>query len=222
MNKTKDINKTKKIISVIVPGLLSMALLLAYYRHFDSLSRLALIIVMSASTFILPKKAGVWPFFRSLAFLMAILPEITFHVNFNEKPFDFTGFKAFMQVVAMYSPAFKILIPTALFVIIAGNVSTSVSNAKTDVSTKNSDGSTKNAKYANILRYIPLVTIMSILFIVSAVLNPLANICLFAFDHIAVLIINDLAERTIYKENHNLAVCLPYFILAATAFFRMS
>lgn len=203
----------QKIISIAISVLLSALLLFLYFDSYKSPVRLLVLILMTFSTFILPKKISFEGFFRSLAVLTAILPRASFHVNIHDNPFDFTGFKAFAQVVILYSNAFRILIPAVFLLIIIYLL-------------KNHAGGDENAKEPDLTeikykRHIPVAVLMLILFVISCILNPLSDICLFAFDYFAVIIISDLSERLIYKDNTYILSNLPYFFLALCAYFRM-
>ncbi|MCR4649978.1 MAG: hypothetical protein K5776_12980 [Lachnospiraceae bacterium] len=201
----------KKIISIILSLLLSAVLLLLYFNSCKSPARLVLLIAMTFLTFILPKKISFEGFFRSLALLTAILPNVSFHVNLHENPFGFTGFKAFSQVVILYSGVFRILVPAALLLILAWYVKLYSSKGKIE------ESDTSALKFQ---RYIPIGTLMLILFTISCVINPLSDLCLFAFDFLAALAICDIAERLVYSDSHNFLANLPYLFLALTAYFR--
>ena len=70
-------------------------------------------------------------------------------------------------------------------------------------------------------KYIPLAIILPVLFVTGVVLNPLADICLFAFTVIIIAILKDISESYIYENNESLLINLPFYFLALTAIFQI-
>ena len=190
--------KSKKLILVnrILFVLLSLVMMFVLYYKSQSVVRLVLFCMLAAVATIITKQIKPESFFRCLTVCFAFLPKIAFKTDFKVSPFDFTGFKAFAQVVIMYSDFLLLFAPAALILIVVAVMK---------------DG--KKDAWQIFKKFIPCAVIMLLCFLASVIYNPLANLCLFVFTYAAIIPIACIAEKHVYKDDSHLLTNLPYYFL---------
>ena len=203
-NMTDKKKSTTEYINIAVSAVLTFLLLSLYIYEKRSLSHFAVLIVLTLLISVFTKSFRSESVFRTVAAEIAFLPYISFHIDLGRSVFDFTGIKAFYQVCIMYSVLFRIYIPLGAIILLIIFMQ------------KETEFNLKNCR-----KYIPLAIILLVLFVTSVVLNPLANICLFAFTVIIIAILKDISESYIYEKNESLLINLPFYFLALTAIFQI-
>ena len=190
--------KSKKLILVnrIMSILLSLAMMFVLYYKSQSIVRLVLFCMLAAVATIITKQIKPESFFRCLTVCFAFLPKIAFKTDFKVSPFDFTGFKAFSQVVIMYSDFLLLFAPAALILIVVAVMKDEKKDA-----------------WQIFKKFIPCAVIMLLCFLASVIYNPLANLCLFVFTYAAIIPIACIAEKHVYKDDSHLLTNLPYYFL---------
>ena len=188
--------KNRIIINRILSIALSFIMMFVLYYKTQSIIRLVLFCVLAAVAAILTMQIKSESFFRCLALCFAFLPNIAFKADLRTSPFDFTGFKAFAQVVIMYSDFLLLFAPVALILLI-------VAILKDE----------KKSPRQMLKKYIPCGIIMLLCFLASVFYNPLANLCLFAFTYAAIIPVTGLAERHVYKKDSPFLTYLPYLFV---------
>ena len=190
--------KSKKLILVnrILSVLLSLVMMFVLYYKSQSVVRLVLFCMLAAVATIITKHINPESFFRCLTVCFAFLPKIAFKTDFKVSPFDFTGFKAFAQVVIMYSDFLLLFAPAALILIVVAVMN----DEKKDI-------------WQILKKFIPCAVIMLLCFLASVIYNPLANLCLFVFTYAAIIPIACIAEKHVYKDDSHLLTNLPYYFL---------
>ena len=190
--------KSKKLILVnrILSVLLSLVMMFVLYYKSQSIVRLVLFCMLAAVATIITKQIKPESFFRCLTVCFAFLPKIAFKTDFKVSPFDFTGFKAFSQVVIMYSDFLLLFAPAALILIVVAVMKDEKKDA-----------------WQIFKKFIPCAVIMLLCFIASVIYNPLANLCLFVFTYAATIPIACIAEKHVYKDDSHLLTNLPYYFL---------
>ena len=154
-----------------------------YYKT-QSIVRLVLFCMLAAIATVITLQIKPESFFRCLTVCFAFLPKIAFKTDFKVSPFDFTGFKAFAQVVIMYSDFLLLFAPAALILIVVAVMK----DEKKDV-------------WQILKKFIPCAVIMLLCFLASAFYNPVANLCLFVFTYAAIIPVTGIAERHVYKND---------------------
>lgn len=190
--------KSKKLILVnrILSVLLSLVMMFVLYYKSQSVVRLVLFCMLAAVATVITKQIKPESFFRCLTVCFAFLPKIAFKTDFKVSPFDFTGFKAFSQVVIMYSDFLLLFAPAALILIVVAVMKDEKKDA-----------------WQIFKKFIPCAVIMLLCFIASVIYNPLANLCLFVFTYAAIIPIACIAEKHVYKDDSHLLTNLPYYFL---------
>ena len=190
--------KSKKLILVnrILFVLLSLVMMFVLYYKSQSVVRLVLFCMLAAVATIITKQIKPESFFRCLTVCFAFLPKIAFKTDFKVSPFDFTGFKAFSQVVIMYSDFLLLFAPAALILIVVAVMKDEKKDA-----------------WQIFKKFIPCAVIMLLCFLASVIYNPLANLCLFVFTYAAIIPIACIAEKHVYKDDSHLLTNLPYYFL---------
>ena len=188
--------KNRIIINRILSIALSFIMMFVLYYKTQSIVRLVLFCMLAAIATVLTMRIRPESFFRCQAICFAFLPNIAFKADLKVSPFDFTGFKAFAQVVIMYSDFLLLFAPAALILIV-------VAVMKDE----------KKEPWQMLKKYIPCAVIMIICFLASVIYNPLSNICLFVFTYAAIIPIACIAEKHVYKDDSHLLTNLPYYFL---------
>ena len=188
--------KNRIIINRILSIALSFIMMFVLYYKTQSIVRLVLFCMLAAVATILTMQIRPESFFRCLAVCFAFLPNIAFKADLKTSPFEFTGFKAFMQIVIMYSNFLLLFAPVALILLI-------VAVLKDE----------KKSVWLMLKKYIPCGITMLLCFLASVFYNPLANLCLFAFTFAAVIPVTDIAERYVYKKDSSFLTYLPYIFV---------
>ena len=203
-NMTDKKKSTTEYINIAVSAVLTFLLLSLYIYEKRSLSHFAVLIVLTLLISIFTKSFRSESVFRTVAAEIAFLPYISFHIDMGRRVFDFTGIKAFYQVCIMYSGLLRIYIPLGAIILLIIFLQ------------KETEFNLKKCR-----KYIPLAIILPVLFVTGVVLNPLADICLFAFTVIIIAILKDISESYIYENNESLLINLPFYFLALTAIFQI-
>ncbi|MBP5528570.1 MAG: hypothetical protein J6X80_00810 [Lachnospiraceae bacterium] len=188
--------KTGIIVNRILSIALSFIMMFVLYYKSQSVIRLVLFCLLAAVATIITMQIKPESFFRCLTVCFAFLPKIAFKTDFKVSPFDFTGFKAFAQVVIMYSDFLLLFAPAAMILLC-------VAIHKDDK---------KNA-WQILKKFIPCAVIMLLCFLASAFYNPVANLCLFVFTYAAIIPVACIAEKHVYKDDSPLLTNLPYYFL---------
>ena len=196
--KTGKINIASQVISVVL-----IALLFAlFYKDNGSIARSLFYLVIACIPVVFTLKFYPESIFRSFAFCLAVLPTLSLSINLGGNPFDFIGFKALFQVWITYSYFFLIFAPAMALAILVANK-------------KNPD------KKKGYKKYILHAVLMILCIIVSTIVNPLINVCEFAFMFLCRAVITDYVEPYVYDGYTPVLANLPYFFLALTAIFRI-
>ena len=203
-NMTDKKKSTTEYINIAVSAVLTFLLLSLYIYEKRSLSHFAVIIVLTLLISIFTKSFRSESVFRTVAAELAFLPYISFRIDMGRNVFDFTGIKAFYQVCIMYSVLLRIYVPLGAIILLIIFMQ------------KETEFNLKKCR-----KYIPLALILPVLFVTGVVLNPLADICLFAFTVIIIAILKDISESYIYENNESLLINLPFYFLALTAIFQI-
>ena len=187
--------ETKKRILVnrILSIALSFIMMFVLYYKTQSIVRLVLFCLLAAVACILSSRIRPESFFRCQAVCFAFLPNIAFKADLKTNPFDFTGFKAFMQVVIMYGDFLLLFAPAAVILL---SVAVFKDNNKNP--------------WQILKKYIPCGVIMLLCFLASVFYNPVANLCLFVFTYAAIIPVTGIAEKHVYKDNSPVLANLPY------------
>ena len=188
--------KNRIIINRILSIALSFVMMFVLYYKTQSVVRLVLFCLLAAIATVITLQIKPESFFRCLTVCFAFLPKIAFKTDFKVSPFDFTGFKAFAQVVIMYSDFLLLFAPAALILIVVAVMK----DEKKDV-------------WQILKKFIPCAVIMLLCFLASVIYNPLANLCLFVFTYAAIIPIACIAEKHVYKDDSHLLTNLPYYFL---------
>jgi hypothetical protein len=188
--------KNRIIINRILSIALSFIMMFVLYYKTQSVVRLVLFCLLAAIATVITLQIKPESFFRCLTVCFAFLPKIAFKTDFKVSPFDFTGFKAFAQVVIMYSDFLLLFAPAALILIVVAVMK----DEKKDV-------------WQILKKFIPCAVIMLLCFLASVIYNPLANLCLFVFTYVAIIPIACIAEKHVYKDDSHLLTNLPYYFL---------
>ena len=188
--------KNRIIINRILSIALSFVMMFVLYYKTQSIVRLVLFCLLAAIATVITLQIKPESFFRCLTVCFAFLPKIAFKTDFKVSPFDFTGFKAFAQVVIMYSDFLLLFAPAALILIVVAVMK----DEKKDV-------------WQILKKFIPCAVIMLLCFLASVIYNPLANLCLFVFTYAAIIPIACIAEKNVYKDDSHLLTNLPYYFL---------
>ena len=190
--------KNKKLILVnrILSIALSFIMMFVLYYKSQSVVRLVLFAMLAAIATVLTMRIRPESFFRCQAICFAFLPNIAFKADLKTSPFDFTGYKAFAQVVIMYGDFLLLFAPAALILLC-------VAIFKDDK---------KNA-WQMLKKYIPCGVIMLLCFLASVLYNPVANLCLFVFTYAAIIPVTGIAERHVYKDDSAILANLPYYFI---------
>ena len=188
--------KNRIIINRILSIALSFVMMFVLYYKTQSIVRLVLFCMLAAIATVITLQIKPESFFRCLTVCFAFLPKIAFKTDFKVSPFDFTGFKAFAQVVIMYSDFLLLFAPAALILIVVAVMK----DEKKDV-------------WQILKKFIPCAVIMLLCFLASVIYNPLANLCLFVFTYAAIIPIACIAEKHVYKDDSHLLTNLPYYFL---------
>ncbi len=203
-NMTDKKKSTTEYINIAVSAVLTFLLLSLYIYEKRSLSHFAVIIVLTLLISVFTKSFRSESVFRTVAAELAFLPYISFRIDMGRNVFDFTGIKAFYQVCIMYSVLLRIYVPLGAIILLIIFMQ------------KETEFNLKKCR-----KYIPLALILPVLFVTGVVLNPLADICLFAFTVIIIAILKDISESYIYENNESLLINLPFYFLALTAIFQI-
>ena len=203
-NMTDKKKSTTEYINIAVSAVLTFLLLSLYIYEKRSLSHFAVIIVLTLLISVFTKSFRSESVFRTVAAELAFLPYISFRIDMGRNVFDFTGIKAFYQVCIMYSVLLRIYVPLGAIILLIIYMQ------------KETEFNLKKCR-----KYIPLALILPVLFVTGVVLNPLADICLFAFTVIIIAILKDISESYIYENNESLLINLPFYFLALTAIFQI-
>lgn len=189
--------KNKKLlVNRILSIALSFIMMFVLYYKSQSLIRLVLFAMLAAVATVFTMHIRPESFFRCQAVCFAFLPNITFKADLKVSPFDFTGFKAFVQVVILYGDFLLLFAPAALILLC-------IAVYKDD----------KKSPWQILKKYIPCAVIMLLCFLASVFYNPLANLCLFVFTYAAIIPVTGIAERHVYKDDSAILANLPYFFL---------
>ncbi|MBP5493860.1 MAG: hypothetical protein J6X97_02115 [Lachnospiraceae bacterium] len=189
--------KNKKLlVNRILSIALSFIMMFVLYYKSQSLIRLVLFAMLAAVATVLTMQIRPESLFRCLAVCFAFLPNITFKADLKVSPFDFTGFKAFVQVVILYGDFLLLFAPAALILLC-------IAVYKDD----------KKSPWQILKKYIPCAVIMFLCFLASVLYNPLANLCLFVFTYAAIIPVTGIVERHVYKDDSEIFSNLPYFFL---------
>ena len=190
--------KNRKLILInrILSIALSFIIMFVLYYKSQSIVRLVLFCMLAAVATVLTMRIKPESFFRCLAVCFAFLPNIVFKVDLKTSPFDFTGFKAFSQVVILYSDFLLLFAPAALILLC-------VAVFKDD----------KKDAWQILKKYISCAAIMLLCFLASVFYNPLANPCLFVFTYAAIIPVTGIAEKHVYNDNSAVLANLPYFFI---------
>ena len=186
--------KNKKLlINRILSIALSFIMMFVLYYKSQSVVRLVLFAMLAAIATVLTMRIRPESFFRCQAVCFAFLPNIAFKADLKVSPFDFTGFKAFMQVVIMYGDFLLLFAPAAVILL---SVAVFKDNNKNP--------------WQILKKYIPCGVIMLLCFLASVFYNPVANLCLFVFTYAAIIPVTGIAEKHVYKDNSPVLANLPY------------
>ncbi|MBR5897539.1 MAG: hypothetical protein IKZ39_07985 [Lachnospiraceae bacterium] len=186
-------NKNLILVNRILSLALSFIMMFVLYYKSQSVVRLVLFAMLAAVATILTMRIRPESFFRCQTICFAFLPNIAFKADLKTSPFDFTGFKAFAQVVIMYGDFLLLFAPAALILLC-------MVVFKDD----------KKNPWQMLKKYIPCGVIMLLCFLASAFYNPVANICLFVFTYAAIIPVTGIAEKHVYKNDSTILTNLPY------------
>ena len=188
--------KNRIIINRILSIALSFVMMFVLYYKTQSIVRLVLFCLLAAIATVITLQIKPESFFRCLTVCFAFLPKIAFKTDFKVSPFDFTGFKAFAQVVIMYSDFLLLFAPAALILIVVAVMK----DEKKDV-------------WQILKKFIPCAVIMLLCILASVIYNPLANLCLFVFTYATIIPVTGIAERHVYKNDSPILANLPYYFI---------